>query len=68
MSYFGKPPVQVFMTEINKETSSDVEGRYREKEKKEGKRKKSLTLGQIIFEKILSIKNLKKKKIKKSQN
>ena len=56
MLYFRKPPVQVFMAEIDEETSSDVESRYRKKEKKEERRKKGPTLGQIIFEKILSIK------------
>ena len=69
MLYFGKSPVQVLMTEINEEAPNNVEGRCRKKKKKEEKRKKGPTLGQIIFEKILSIKKSKKnqKKSKKKK-
>ena len=62
MLYFGKPPVQEFMAEIDGEAASDVEGRYRKKRRK--KKEKGPYTGANYFWKD----SLKKKKEKNQKS
>ena len=65
MLYFGKPPVQVFMAEIDGEAASDVEGRYRKKRRK--KKEKGPYTGANYFWKDSLEQKSKNQKIKKNK-